>query len=205
MEELGLEYALKMLPFPPRFLKKEYFEENPLGTIPLLVDGQTRMTESAAIPHYLAMKHGGGRFALAPDHAEYGDYLNWLHHGESTLTFPQTIRLRYGLFEPDERKQPTVAEDYKLWFLARLRGLEAELSDGRSFLVGGQFTMADISVHYALHLAVRTGIRDDLPENCLRWYDTLCKRPAFRAASARQSAEAIAQGTRGAAAFLEDG
>ncbi|MEZ5675482.1 MAG: glutathione S-transferase family protein [Thalassovita sp.] len=198
LEELGLAYELKMLPFPPRFLKKDYLAENPLGTIPLLVDGDTRMTESAAIPHYLAMKYGNGRLTLAPDHPEYGAYLNWQHHGEATLTFPQTIWLRYAQFEPDERKQPGVAEDYKLWFLARLRMLEAVLEDGRDYLVGGQFTMADIAVHYALFLAARIGMRDDLPPNCLRWHDALRARDGFRAAQTRQTSDATAQGVKAA-------
>lgn len=197
LEELGLDYELKMLPFPPRVLKKEYLDENPLGTIPLLVDGETRMTESAAIPHYLAMKHADGRLTLSPDHPEYGAYLNWLHHGEATLTFPQTIWLRYALFEPEERKQPIVAEDYKLWFLARLRMLEATLSDGRDYLVGQQFTMADIAVHYALFLAARIGMRDDLPPNCLRWLDALMERDGFKSAQTRQRADAEAQGIKG--------
>ena len=47
LEELGLAYDLKMLPFPPRVFAKEYLGINPLGTIPLLLDGDTRMTESA--------------------------------------------------------------------------------------------------------------------------------------------------------------
>ena len=42
MEEMKLPYELKMLPFPPRFLKREYLELNPLGTIPLLLDDETR-------------------------------------------------------------------------------------------------------------------------------------------------------------------
>ena len=42
-----------MLPFPPRFLAREYLEINPLGTIPYLIDGETRMTESSAICLYL--------------------------------------------------------------------------------------------------------------------------------------------------------
>ena len=45
LEELGLPYDLKMLPFPPRVFAKEYLALNPLGTIPLLIDGDTRMTE----------------------------------------------------------------------------------------------------------------------------------------------------------------
>ncbi|MCK5911991.1 MAG: glutathione S-transferase, partial [Caulobacter sp.] len=34
LEELELPYELKLLPFPPRFLAREYLDENPLGTIP---------------------------------------------------------------------------------------------------------------------------------------------------------------------------
>ena len=39
LEELGLPYELRMLPFPPRVLQKTYLDINPLGTIPLLLDG----------------------------------------------------------------------------------------------------------------------------------------------------------------------
>jgi len=186
LEELGLEYELKMLPFPPRVLQKDYLGENPLGTVPLLVDGDTRMTESAAIPHYLATVYGNGRLTLPPDHAAYGAYLNWLHHGEATLTFPQTIYLRYSRLEPAERRLPQAAEDYKRWFLGRLRLAEAALSDGRDHLVAGTFTMADISVAYAVMLACNLGIEADLPPNALAWFRRLARRPAFAAAQAAQ-------------------
>ena len=49
LEEVGVPYELRMLPFPPRYLQREYLKVNPLGTIPLMIDGETRMTESAAI------------------------------------------------------------------------------------------------------------------------------------------------------------
>ena len=45
LEELGLPYELKMLPFPPRVFAKEYLALNPLGTIPFMIDGETKMTE----------------------------------------------------------------------------------------------------------------------------------------------------------------
>lgn len=186
LEELGLDYELRLLPFPPRVFDKTYFDENPLGTVPLLVDGATRMTESAAIPHYLATVHAGGRLALGPDHAEYGAYLNWLHHGEATLTFPQTIYLRYAVMEPRERRQPGVADDYKRWFLARLRLVEATLADGRAHLVGGTFTMADISVAYAVMLALGLGWEAELPPYTLSWLRGLETRPGFLAAKAAQ-------------------
>jgi glutathione S-transferase len=187
LEELGLSYELKVLPFPPRATRKDYFEQNILGTVPLMVDGATRMTESAAIPHYLAMKHAGGRMTLPVEHDEYGAYLNWLHHGEATLTFPQTIYLRYAVFETAERRQPTVAEDYKVWFLARLRLLDRTLADGRSNLVGGCFTMADVSVGYALFLALEIGLASDLSGRLRDWAKALMSRSAFRNALTQQS------------------
>lgn len=192
LEELRLDYELRLLPFPPRVFEKTYLGENPLGTVPLLVDGATRMTESAAIPHYLAMVHGQGRFTLPPEHPEYGAYLNWLHHGEATLTFPQTIYLRYTRLEPEERRQPVVGDDYKRWFLARLRLAEATLADGRDHLVGATFTMADISVSYAILLACNLGLEAELPPNALAWYRRLTDRAAFKAAKEAQRRAAAA-------------
>ena len=58
LEEMGLPYELKMLPFPPRVFAKEYLAINPLGTIPFMVDGETKMTESSGICHYLGTKYG---------------------------------------------------------------------------------------------------------------------------------------------------
>src|SRR6202022_252456 len=37
---------------------KEYLALNPLGTIPFMIDGETRMTESSGICHYLGTRYG---------------------------------------------------------------------------------------------------------------------------------------------------
>ena len=105
LEEMGLEYELVVMPFPPRFLYKDYLKINPLGTVPYFVDGDTHMTESTGICHYLVEKYGKKEFALQPDHPEYGRYLNWLYHSDATLTFPQTLVLRYTRLEPEERRR----------------------------------------------------------------------------------------------------
>ena len=87
------------------------------------MQGDVRMTESAAMCQYLAATHPDAGLDVAPTHPAYGAYLNWLHMSDATLTFPQTLVLRYGRFEPAERKQPQVVEDYSRWFLARLRAV----------------------------------------------------------------------------------
>src|ERR1700738_895484 len=108
LEELGLPYDLRMLPFPPRVLAREYLALNPLGTIPLLLDGDTRMTESAAISQYLVARHGPTPLSVDVDEPDFGAFLNWLHFGEATLTFPQTLVLRYTQIEAEERRNPQV-------------------------------------------------------------------------------------------------
>ncbi|MCC5859522.1 MAG: glutathione S-transferase family protein [Ectothiorhodospiraceae bacterium] len=193
LEELELPYTLKMLPFPPRVLAKEYLDVNPLGTIPAFFDGETRMTESAAICEYLAVRYGPTPLAISPDEPDYGAYLNWMHFGEATLTFPQTLVLRYTRLEPEERRQPQVAEDYRRWFLGRLRMVRSIL-ESRDYLVGNRFTAADVSVSYALLLAGNLGI-DEALEGSLAGYWARCsERPAFQRAVRAENETPLAMG-----------
>ncbi|ENZ80752.1 MULTISPECIES: glutathione S-transferase family protein [Caulobacter] len=186
LEELGLPYELKLLPFPPRFHARDYLDENPLGTIPLLVDGETRMTESSAMIEYLSMRHGNGALSVRPDEAGYGAYLNGLLYGEATLTFPQTLVLRYTRLEPEDRRNPQVAGDYARWFLARLRGLDARLETA-PFVAGERFTGADISVAYALLLAETLDLSEQFSPAVTAYWARMRDRPAFARAKAAQA------------------
>ena len=181
LEELGLPYDLKMLPFPPRVFAKEYLGLNPLGTIPLLLDGETRMTESAGISHYLVARYGPTPLAVGVDEPDYGAFLNWLHFGEATLTFPQTLVLRYTELEPEERRNPQVATDYAKWFFGRLRAVEAAAAKSE-MLCAGRFTAADISVGYALLLAERLGLSRNFGPAVAAYWQRLQARDGFRRA-----------------------
>jgi glutathione S-transferase len=193
LEELGLSYELVVLPFPPRAHCKDYFAVNPLGTVPAFQDGDVRMTESAAICEYLAARHDPDGLGVSETDAAYGAYLNWLHFGEATLTFPLALILRYSRFEPADRRQPQVVEDYTRWFLARLRAVATAL-EAQEFLCAGRFTAADISVGAALVLAQDLELRDALPGAVRDYLDRLKARPAFQRADERQRRDAAAQG-----------
>lgn len=193
LEELRLPYELHVLPFPPRVHRKDFLALNPLGTIPLLVDGQTRMSESAAMCQYLAARHSPGELDVAVDEGAYGDYLNFLHFGEATLTFPQTLVLRYSYFEPEARRQPQVAQDYAKWFLARLKTLNARLADV-PYLCASRFTAADVSVGYALLLAQHLGLHEQFPDHVAAYWARLQARPAYQRAQAVQWQVAQEQG-----------
>jgi len=193
LEEMRLPYALKMLPFPPRAHARAYLAVNPLGTIPFLADGETAMTESAAICQYLAVRYGPTPLDVGPAEAAFGAYLNWLHYGEATLTFPQTLVLRYGALEAAERQVPQVVEDYRRWFLGRLRAVEAAISQ-QDWLCAGRFTAADISVGYALMLAYDIGLAEYITPGVAGYWQRLKARPGWQRAFAAQAKAAADQG-----------
>ena len=175
-EEMGLDYELIMMPFPPRIFMKEYLDTNMLGTVPFMVDGSVKMTESVAISQYLVEKYGPSDLQVTPDEDDYPNYLNWLFHSDATLTFPQTVVLRYKLQEPGVAD--AAVEGYSRWFVSRLKLLEKTL-DNREYLCSNRFTLADICVSYAINLAEALGIEQAFKPNIQRWTDNLFSRPAF--------------------------
>lgn len=181
LEEMGLDYELESMPFPPRQLRAGYLDINPLGTVPCLTDGDVTLTESAGICQYLVDRHGPTPIGLTPRDEDYGLYLNWLHRSDATLTFPQTIVLRYTRLEPQERRLKQAADDYTQWFFSRLRSVEQATGE-REYLCAGRFTIADISIGFALYLAETLGLRAGFKTNTEAYYQRLSARPAFQRA-----------------------
>jgi len=186
LEELGLSYELKMLPFPPRVRAKEYLAINPLGTIPFLIDGETRMTESSGICHYLGTRYGPTPLIVGMDEPAYGAFLNWMYFSDATLTFPQTLVLRYGELEPEERRNPQVVQDYAKWFLGRLRAVETATGEAET-LCAGRFTAADIVNGYALRLAQNIGLAKDFGPNVAAYWQRLQQREGYQRAVAAET------------------
>ena len=184
LEELRLPYELVLMPFPPRSRFPDYRRLNPLGTVPVMFDGEQRMTESAAICHYLGAKYGPTDLIVGPQEVAFAPYLNFLHMGEATLTFPQTIVLRYTRLEPPERRAVQAADDYRIWFLSRLKA--ASSMTGERFVCADRFTMADISFAYSLLLATSLGMQDAFPAKLTLYWEAMQQREAFQRAKGRE-------------------
>ena len=185
LEELGLPYELEVMAFPPRARVAGYRDLNPLGTVPVMFDGERRMTESAAIGHYLGAKYGPSDLIVAPHEPAFADYMNFLVMGEATLTFPQTIVLRYTRLEPPERRATQAADDYRQWFIARLKA--ASTMTGDRFVCADRFTMADISFAYALLLAETLGMAESFPAKVRPYWQAMQAREGFQRAKAAQA------------------
>lgn len=189
-EEAGIDIDLKILPFPPRYLAPEYLAINPLGTVPLLIDGASQLTESCAIAHYLATRSGYTELAIAPGDADYAEYCDYTYHADATITFPQTVYMRFAIFEKD-KGWADAGLAYAKWFHKRLVKIEQRLAD-REFLCAERFTVADICVGYALILAQSVGLDDGVPQSLKDYRARLTTRPAYLRACEREEAGRLA-------------
>lgn len=134
---------------------------------------------------YLAGRYGPTDLAVSREEPDYGGYLNWMYFGEATLTFPQTLVLRYSQHEPEGRRLPQIVDDYSRWFLSRLRAVERRAGES-PYLCGGRFTMADISVGFALMLASDLGLDSRFGPETRHYWTGLQARAAFQRAVGAQ-------------------
>ncbi|MGC2776047.1 MAG: glutathione S-transferase, partial [Bradyrhizobium sp.] len=114
---------------------------------------------------------------------------------DATLTFPQTLVLRYTQLEPEERRSPQVATDYAKWFFGRLRAVEAATANAET-LCAGRFTAADIVIGYALRLADTLGLAKDFGPNVAVYWARLQQREGYQKALAAEQRAGVAQGIK---------
>ncbi|MEM9310611.1 MAG: glutathione S-transferase family protein [Pseudomonadota bacterium] len=193
-EEVGLDIDLRVLPFPPRHKAPEYLDINPLGTVPLFIDElgddlspyQSRMTESCAIAHYIGSRRGPSNVIVQVGERDYAEYLDFTYHADATITFPQTVYMRFALFEK-HKGWADAGHAYAEWFYKRLVKVEERLQD-RDYLCADRFTVADICVGYALILAGKVGLDEGVPETLKAYRDRLTAREAYQRAVAKEEA-----------------
>ncbi len=182
LEELGLKYEVERLPFDRKALQSvDYLQLNPFGKVPVLVDGAVTMFESVAIIQYVLNRYGEGRLEPATSSPEYGQFLQWVHFGESTLMGPVAQIALHAMLLPETERSVDQEAAGRRAFAHYARQLEKVLSTS-TYLVGDDFTAADIVMGYTLASAAAFGA---IPEDCtaLRAYlGRLQQRPAFKRA-----------------------
>ncbi len=153
----------------------DYYTINPLGYVPLLeLDDGTRLTEGPAIVQYIADQAPDKQ--LAPAYGTLGRYqlMSWLtligtelHKGFSPLFNPAT---------PEAYK--AIAKDR---LMGRLRWVNEQL-EGKTWLMGEQFTVADGYLFTVTNWAPRVGVELAGLDQLLAWRARVAARPAVQAA-----------------------
>lgn len=176
LEEIGVAYE-QVHAAPGSREAKLY---HPLGIIPVMMEGETMLTDSVAIMTFLADRHGklthpSGTIARAKQDA----MMLWLLEEMDTV-----LRMaKKQSFIPEQvRREPACREALKGRFAWAADVLSDNL-DG-DFLMGDEFTLPDILAGHCLSWAI--GEKFYRPEGKLLSYlKSLRDRPAFRTANAR--------------------
>lgn len=152
---------------------------NPNGRVPTLLDGDLAVWESHTILRYLAAKYAPDRFWSA-DPAARSRFERWMDWSQAQLD-AAFMALFWGHWRTPE---PQRNEALNRVYLARCREfmttLDAALA-GRTYLLGGELTLADVPAGALMYRYANLDVTDDLLPNVARWYDALCQRPAFQA------------------------
>lgn len=189
MEELGEPYRIEKVAFPT---PDDYRAVSPLGTVPAIDDDGIRMFESIAIMQYLTgVRLAAGNETAAgltvgpePDPALYAEHLNMLHFGEADLAAACTSIFRWQMAMRKQGGGDAIPAHRRERLAGRLAFLEDRLADGREWITGARFTIADISIGYALGFAAFLGLAEMFGANLAAYWQRLQARPAFRRAAA---------------------
>ena len=182
MEETEIDYEHIPVTYGADSKADDYLAVNPNGRVPALIDGELQMFESMAINLYLAKRYGGALYpADAHDEARAWQWSVWAISEIEPLQMQIVVQ---KLFTPESKRNPAVTEGATNSLQRPLKVLDAALQ-GRDWLVGEAFSVADLNVASVMYLmrAIRFGYAEHT--NVQRWADACYARPALARALAR--------------------
>jgi glutathione S-transferase len=181
-EELEIPYELKRYTRDAKTMlaPPDYKALHPIGTAPVITDGEIVLAESGAVVEYIIARYGNGRLMLRADHPGFAQYLYWFHFANGTLQANMgrlMILNRLKLTEDNPILVATKARVERAFDLADARTAEAE------YLAGSEFTAADIMIGFSL-TTMRYFQPYDLSRcpNVLKYLARIAARPAYRRA-----------------------
>lgn len=176
--ELGLDYAHVPTHFMKESKQPDYLAVNPNGRVPAMVDGDLVLFESMAINLYLARTYGAP--LRVDDPADEARAVQWSFWGITELesTLLRAMFTALGLF--GEEADPVKANETLNKGAGRALGVLDRHLEGRDWLVGKDFSVADVNVAGVLNLALSG--RLDLSQwgNVKEWLDRCYGRPGAK-------------------------
>jgi glutathione S-transferase len=183
LEEIGAPYELVTLDISKGEQKTaEYMKIHPHGAVPSLVDGDLALFESAAICMYLADKFPEKRLAPAVGTPARGLYYQWMVYSIATLEPPVLQVFLNTAMLPEAQRSAAAADEGRTKFADVARVLSQALSS-RTFLLGEQFSAADVMIGSTLGWAQLMGLLEGQP-TLQAYVKRLTERPAYQRAQA---------------------
>lgn len=177
-EEMGLPYRIEAVSFPP---SDAYRAVNPLGQVPFLEDEGCAINESVAMLLYLAEKYGPTPLLPAKTAPTFARVIQMTVFGEATLGASLNPLLIDHFVIPEKDKGGALVQMIKGRVEQQVAFVDKVLGDG-PFLAGKDFTIADISVVYALGLW-GAPLGKPLGEKLSAYMQRAMSRPAYERAT----------------------
>jgi glutathione S-transferase len=184
LEEIGVPYELRRVDLAAgEQLRPEFLALNPNGAVPVLVDGDLALWESAAICQYLADRFPEKHLAPPVGTPERARYYQWIHFAMCTLEPPAVAVFLNTIQRPEAERIPRVAEEGKHQLVSVVRVVDQAL-EGRSWIVGERLSTADVVLGTTLAWAQMMGLVGAEAPHALAYLARLLARPAFQRALA---------------------
>jgi len=175
LEELGVKYEHNPLEVA-KAKSPEHLRLNPNGHVPVLEDDGVVLWESMAINLYLAEKHGKSPFQPSTPHGR-AEAIKWSFWGMTEVEPHLLTVLRNRLMLPPEQRNAKAAEEAENALKAPLKVLDDHLK-GREYLLGKDFTIADLNVAAILSFALLAKINFSATPTALAWLQKCLGREA---------------------------
>lgn len=155
----------------------EYLAMNPNGRIPTLDDDGFILWESNVIARYVAAKYGDGLCPAEPkERALAEQWMDW----EQTTVEPDMRPVFWGLIRTPPEKRDAGAIERARQALIDIWGRMDRHLEGRDYVLGERFTMADIPAGAVLHRWLSFDIERPAMANLEAWYARLGEREAYK-------------------------
>ncbi len=177
-EELELPYRVHPVDFSPRYrASPEWRRMNPVGKVPVMVDGDLKLFESGAMIDYILEQYGEGRLMPPPGTDAHALYRQWCWFAEATFARPVGEVVNHRRAFPDGADYEDVIDEMRGRVQLCCDALDAELN-GKTWIMGAMFTAADILVGQTLLMATRF-TRPSLGTALTGYFERISKRPAY--------------------------
>lgn len=184
-EELELQYKLVVHARDPvtHLAPPELKALHPIGSAPVIKDGDITLAESGAIVDYILGRYGQGRLSFGPQAPQYADYLYWLHFANGTLQAAVGRVFILGRLKTPADDPVCVAMHARL---ARCLKLLDDRVAASPYLAGPDFTAADVMTMFSLTTMRLFSPMDLTPYPAiLQWLQRLAERPGYQRAMAK--------------------